>query len=153
MDLNAAMIFVGVVRAGTLSAASRKLSIPISTVSDKLVALEKELGVSLLTRTTRKLQLTEIGNEYFKKAESAIQILEDAKDDISRFQQSPRGLLKITAPPDFAEIEIAEAIQEYRVSFPDVHVEIHLSNRPVDMIREVYDIAIRGGHLDDSTFL
>ncbi|WNG17507.1 LysR family transcriptional regulator [Cystobacter fuscus] len=153
MDLNAALVFVHVVNSGSFTGAARALGIPVSTVSDRVAALEASFGSSLLTRTTRTLKLTDVGREFFTKAEAAVNALLRAGEEASQAQKSPTGVLRMTGPNDFATREIAESIAEYRARFPGVRVETHFSNRAVDLIAEGFDIAIRGGHLDDSSLI
>jgi DNA-binding transcriptional LysR family regulator len=153
MDLNSASFFVSVVKAGSFSAASRALSVPVSTMSDRVAALEKTLGAALLLRTTRKLKLTDAGAAFFQKAEAAVALFQAARDEVSGLSQRPTGTLRITGPIEFASAELAEVIQEYRTRCPEVEVEIHQTNRFVDLITEGYDIAIRGGHLPDSSLV
>lgn len=150
-DLNAVLSFVNVVRAGSFSKAAQSLGLSVSTVSDRVVGLERALGVSLLTRTTRKLKLTEEGAAFFKESEAAIQTLLGAFEGATAARQQPTGTLRISAPADFPSSEISAAVIEFRKKYPQVKVETHLSNRYVDLITEGFDIAIRGGHLEDSS--
>src|SRR5689334_5905008 len=99
-DLNAALIFVNVVRAGSFSKAARSLGLSVSTVSDRVAGLERTLGVSLLTRTTRKLKLTDQGATFFKESEVAIQTLLGAFEGATATRQQPTGTLRISAPAD-----------------------------------------------------
>src|SRR3954451_19382528 len=99
-DLNSTMLFVKVVVCGSFTAAASTLGIPKSTISDKVAELERELGVTLLTRTTRKLTLTDVGAEYFRKAEQGITQLQAAEEEASQAQRAPTGLLRITAPAE-----------------------------------------------------
>jgi DNA-binding transcriptional LysR family regulator len=149
MDLNAALIFVRVVRLGSFTKAARDLKLPNSTVSDRVSDLEKTLGVSLLVRTTRKLRLTDAGSIFFKKAELAVAALLDAGEEASLFQKHPAGTLKITAPAEFDFTSICEAAIAYRKKFPEVKVELRLTDRIVDMVGEGFDIAIRASHVKD----
>lgn len=151
MDLNAAMIFVRVARLGSFTKAARDLGLPNSTVSDRVSDLERSLGVSLLVRTTRKLHLTEAGSAFFEKAEIAVAALMNAGEEASSFQKRPTGTLKITATADFDIASICDAVIEYRERFPEVNVELCLTNRLVDMAREQFDIAIRAGSVKDSS--
>ena len=151
MDLNAAMIFVRVVRLGSFTKAAQDLKVPNSTVSDRVSDLEKTLGVSLLVRTTRKLRLTDAGTIFFKKAELAVAALLGAGEEASLFQKRPAGTLKITAPAEFDFTSICEAAIEYGKKFPEVKVELCLTDRIVDMISEGFDIAIRASPVKDSS--
>lgn len=151
LDLNAARIFVEVVTAGSFTEAAKRLEMPASTVSDRIAALEKALGVSLLTRTTRSLRLTDTGEEYFNKSAPAVRQLVDAFDETYGAQAQPSGTLRLACPAEFASREIAEAVVEYRKRFPQMNVEILIANDLVHFHRDRVDIAIRGGHLKDSS--
>lgn len=150
LELDSAHHFVTVVKAGSFRAASRALSIPVSTLSDRVAALERALGVALLVRTTRRLVVTDVGRAYFEKAEAAVALLQSANEDVASQRRQPAGTLRITGPTDFAAAELAAAIRDYRSRFPEVRVETYLTNRLVDVVAEGYDLAIRGGHLPDS---
>lgn len=150
MDLNAARIFVRVVRLGSFTKAARDLGLPNSTVSDRVSALEKELGVSLLVRTTRRIHLTEAGAAFFEKAELAVAALLRAGEESSSFQKRPAGTLRITTTADFDHASLCDAVIEYRRAFPDVNVELCLTERVVDMAREGFDIAIRASAVTGS---
>ncbi|TAZ68095.1 LysR family transcriptional regulator [Rhizobium ruizarguesonis] len=151
MDLNGAMIFARVVRLGSFTKAALELGLPNSTVSDRISDLEKALGVSLLVRTTRKLHLTDAGEIFFRKAEAAVAALVSAGEEASLFQKRPTGTLKITAPADFDFTPICEAVTEYTGKFPEVKVELLLTDRLVDLVGEGFDIAVRAGPIGDST--
>ena len=151
MDLNGAMIFVKVVRLGSFRKAAMELGLPNSTVSDRVSDLEKALGVSLLVRTTRKLHLTDAGEVFLKKAELAVVALMAAGEEVSLFQKRPTGKLRITTPADFDYTLICDAVTEYIKKFPEVKVELLLTDRIVDLIGEGFDIALRGGPMGDSS--
>jgi DNA-binding transcriptional LysR family regulator len=151
-DLNSTMIFVKVVSVGSFTRAAKLLGVPKSTISDKVAQLERELGVTLLTRTTRKLKLTDVGEEFFRKAEPGINQLQAAGEEASQAQRAPTGVLRITGPAETLTFHhVLEAVAEYRGKFPQVKVEMDFTDRTVDLVAEGYDIAIRGGSLSDST--
>lgn len=153
-DLNSALFFVKVVTAGSFTRAAGALGVPKSTLSDKVAQLEKELGVSLLTRTTRKLKLTDVGEEFFRKAEKAVSQIQAAAEDAGQAQKAPTGVLRITGPAELLVVSsVLDAVSEYRAKFPNVKVELDFSNRYVDLIGEGYDIAIRAGDLADSALM
>ncbi|MBX5204145.1 LysR family transcriptional regulator [Rhizobium sp. NZLR1] len=152
MDLNGVKIFVRVAQLGSFTKAALELELPNSTVSDRISDLEKALGVSLLVRTTRKLRLTDAGSIFFERAEQAVAALASAGAQASSFQQHPSGTLKITAPVDFDYASICDAAIEYTKKFPDVKVEMLLTDRLVDLVGEGVDIAIRASPLKDAGF-
>lgn len=153
INLHSAFIFVQVVISGSFTAAAQALGLPKSTVSDKVAELEKELGVTLMVRTTRKLNLTDIGKEYFKKAELAIRQIQSASEEAAQSQRKPSGTIRITAPNQPAFFNIADVIAEYRRKFPEVAVEIDYTDRSVDLVTEDFDLAIRVGNLEDSSLI
>jgi DNA-binding transcriptional LysR family regulator len=153
VDANSILVYVTVAKAGSFTQAARALSMPVSTVSDRVSALEKQLGVTLINRTTRKLHLTEVGRQFLEGSAAGMDILLAAYHQASTAQHTPTGTLRITAPADFASDVIASAIVEYREKFPQVRVVVHPTNRFVDLVAENCDIAIRGGHLADSGLL
>lgn len=150
IDANAVMVFVCVVRAGSFTRAAQLLDMPTSTVSDKVSGLERQLGVTLLHRTTRKLSLTEVGREFFPDADAGGGLILAAAERATQSQSTPRGTLRITAPADIATGVLAQALAEYRQQFPAVCVEVHLTNRFVDLVGEGFDLALRGGPLVDN---
>lgn len=150
LDLDATRAFVAVAKAGSFRQAARNLGVPLSTLSDRVAALERSLGVALLVRTTRKLALTDAGRSFHAEAGRALALLQEAGERVANLREQPSGLLRLTAPADFACAELTAAIAAYRARYPDVEVKTHLTNRFVDLIAEEYDIAIRGGHLADS---
>ena len=103
MDFNEAAVFVKVVQAGSFSAAARQLGVPTSTISTRVARLEKRLGVTLLQRTTRKLNLTEAGTLYFDHASTGLGYLLEAEAALDEARQQPQGILKVTAPTDLGD--------------------------------------------------
>jgi len=150
-DLNSTMLFVKVVVAGSFTKAASTLGIPKSTVSDKVAQLERELGVTLLTRTTRKLKLTDVGEEFFRKAEQGITQLQSAGEEAAQAQKAPMGTLRLTGPAELIFFgSVMDALTEYRAKYPQVKIEFEFTDRMVDLVAEGYDIAIRAGDLADS---
>lgn len=150
MDLNSARQFVGVVEAGSFRKAAHRLDLPVSTLSDRIAGLERDLGVALLVRTTRRLTVTEAGRELYESCAAAVAAMLDARERVTSRGPHPTGTLRITAPADFAGAELVAAVSDYRKRYPNVSVETYLTNRYVDLIAEQYDIAIRGGNLSNS---
>lgn len=153
MDLNEAAVFVKVVQAGSFSAAARLLGLPTSTVSTRVARLEKRLGVMLLQRTTRRLHLTDAGALYYEHAAAGLGYLLDAEAAVTESAGEPRGLLRVTAPADIGDHILTEIIRRMRQHFPEVSVDLLLTDRHVDLVAEGIDVAIRAGHLRDSTLI
>lgn len=149
-DLNDTLIFVKVVEHGSFISAAKALRLPKTTVSRKVQELETRLGAQLLHRTTRKLGLTEAGNVYFEHSQRIARELEDAESAVGQLQGGPRGWLRITAPYSIGVTWIAPLLGEFHARYPEVRVEMLLSNEPLDLIAKEIDVALRAGNLPDS---
>lgn len=154
MDLNAVAVFVRVVEAGSFSAAARRMEMPKATVSAKVMHLEKSLGLSLLHRTTRKLRLTEAGEEYFRHCAQAIREIETAEAALQSASGKPSGILRVTAPVDVGHTLLPRVVSAYAAQYPGVAVELLVTNRIVDLVGEGIDLAIRPSQvLQDSSLI
>lgn len=150
MDLNEIKVFVKVVQAGSFNRAAKLLGIPNSTVSAKVSALEKRLSVTLLKRTTRKLSLTEAGEIFFRRCLKGLDEIQDAEAEASSAQEEAKGLLRVTAPIDLGSTCLMGLISTLRKKFPQIAIELILSDEFKDLVSEGMDLAIRAGHLKDS---
>jgi DNA-binding transcriptional LysR family regulator len=126
---------------------------PKSTVSYKLAALEDRLGVRLLERTTRALRLTDAGRQYHAEIAPALEALEQAERRAAELTEEPRGLLRVTLPVELGQLVMGKIVSEYLARYPNVKVELDLTDRRVDLIEEGFDLAIRVGPLEDSTLV
>ena len=154
MDLDAIAVFVRVVENGSFSAAAKRLGMPKATVSAKVARLEKQLGVSLIQRTTRKLRVTEAGEQYFRHCADAIREVELAEAALQSTSGKPAGLLKVTAPVDLGHAVLPRIVHAYATKYPDVSVELIVTNRIVDLVGEGIDLAIRPSQaLKDSSLV
>lgn len=153
MDLNDAAVFVKVVQTGSFSAAARQLQMPVSTVSHRVARLEKQLGLTLLQRTTRQLTLTEAGDIYFQHAEAGLTRLHEAQLAVTESAREVHGLLRITAPADIGEQLLYGILCSLHQQWPGISVELILVDRYVDLVAEGVDVAIRTGSLRDSTLV
>jgi DNA-binding transcriptional LysR family regulator len=153
VDLNAVAIFVRIVETGSLSAAARTMQIPKTTVSKRLAELEKALGVALITRTTRKLRITDAGKGYFEHSQAAVRRLEQARVELSSARDRPSGVLKVTAPVDLSHTVLAKVTDAFVVRYPGVQVQLVVTNRVVDLIGEGIDLAVRAGEMRDSSLV
>ena len=153
MDLNEIMVFIKVVQQGSFSQAAKQLAMPNSTVSSKVSSLEKRLGTTLITRTTRRLNITPAGLAYFKKCLHGLEEIKSGEDEIAANQGEPQGLLRITAPVELGTSILPQVIQSYIVKYPKVSVEVILTDRRVELLTEGIDLAIRAGELKDSTLI
>jgi len=153
LDFNEMVIFVKVVEAGNFTAAATKLGLPKSTVSRKISQLESRLGARLLQRTTRRVRPTELGALYFERCARLVTEAEEAERAISQCQDEPRGLLRITLPVDIG-ISVMPAIAlEFMQQYPEIQLQVDISDRYVDLVGEGFDLAIRAGELQDSTLV
>jgi DNA-binding transcriptional LysR family regulator len=154
IDLDRISYFVAVAELASFSAAGRKLGVPTSTVSRAVAGFEAGLGLQLFRRTTRHVSLTPEGAALFERLGPALHSVSSALASAPERDQ-PAGLLRVTAPPDIGAIFLASAIRRFTARYPLVSVEVRLTSRPVDLIREGVDVAIRGttGQLEDSTLV
>ncbi len=153
MDLNEIIIFVKVVEAGSFAGAARRLDVPKSTVSAKVSALERRLGVTLIRRTTRKLFVTEAGQEYFQQCLRSLQQISAAEEQVAQRQSIPQGLLRITAPVELGGTLLPSVITEFQKQYADVKLEVILTDRMVDLVSEGIDLSLRAGDLKDSSLI
>ena len=122
MDLNEMLVFARVVQAGSFTAAAAELGMPKSTVSRKVSELEERLNARLLQRTTRKLSLTDAGRTYYDYCARIVGEIEDAERAVSSLQETPRGLLRVTAPVNVASS--ARIVSDYLKRYPEVQLEL-----------------------------
>lgn len=153
VQLDDAAVFVSVVDAGSFSGAARLLSLPKSSVSRAVSRLELELGVKLLERTTRSLRLTDAGKRYHSSVAPALSAVRDAAREVGELVEEVSGVLRITAPADFGITYLAELVAEFTAQHPEIRVDVVLTNRSVDLVREGFDLALRFGRLADSSLI
>ena len=152
MDRFAAMrVFIAVADAGSLSAAGRRLSMPLATVSRHLAALEEQLSLRLFTRTTRRLALTELGRSYLETCRRVLDELDAAERRLSGEQAEPQGELALTAPVVFGRLHVLPIVIAFLAAWPKVTARMLLVDRVVDLVDEGLDIGIRIGNLADSS--
>jgi DNA-binding transcriptional LysR family regulator len=151
VDLNRVAAFVQVIDAGSFSAAARLLGQPKSSLSRAVSKLERELGVVLLQRTTRKLAITEAGQRYLERARSALGMLADARAQLIDSESEPRGVVRFTAPPDDSTHMMAAALASFTRAHPGIHVDCLFTQRRVDLVGEGVDLAMRAGVIDDAS--
>lgn len=151
MDLNELIIFVRVVQAGSVRGAADALGMPKSTVSRKLIDLEERLEARLLQRTTRKLGLTDVGRIYYDHGVRIVTEVENAERAVRSQHETPRGLLRVTAPLNLAYL--GPLVSDYLRRHPEVRLELSANARVVDLIEERFDVAIRAGRLEDSSLI
>jgi DNA-binding transcriptional LysR family regulator len=152
-DLTALIVFAKVVEAKSFSEASRRLKMPISTVSRRIAELEDHLGVRLLERSTRSLRLTEIGTEILDHARRSAEISETIDNAVSYQLSTVSGKLRLSAPPSISDSLLAPLVSAFQAAYPQVCVDAFVTNRFVDFIDEGIDLAFRLGTLKDSSLV
>jgi len=151
--LDALRVFVEVVRAASFTAAARRLGISKSLASKRVAALEEQLGVSLINRSTRKLHLTEAGRIYYEHGLRIREELESAEARVQSVTSQPMGQLKVSAQVSFGFMYLAAPTTAFMRRYPDVSVEILLEDQRFEPIDESVDLAIRMGPLPDSSMV
>jgi DNA-binding transcriptional LysR family regulator len=152
-DLNEVTIFVKVVQTGSFIGASRSLDIPKATISRKIAQLEATLGVRLLQRTTRKVNLTEVGRLYFDRCVRILGDLAEANLAVAEMQAIPYGTLRISASVVFGVAVLHQWVAEFMRQYPQVNIELLLTNQYVDLVAKGIDVAVRSGPLADSSLV
>jgi DNA-binding transcriptional LysR family regulator len=151
--LNDIAVFVKVAQYGSFSRAAHSLGMPVSTVSRKVTSLEEQLGVTLLQRTTRKLSLTAQGRAYFDQCSEPLAHLIDAEQALTETQKKPEGLLKISVPVIFGQEVFYEFVSSFLKTYPEIQVDLFVTNLFLDLIAENIDLGIRFGELKDSSMV
>ena len=152
-DLNALVVFAKVVEAHSFSEAARRLQMPISTVSRRIAELEDELGVRLLDRSTRNLRLTELGAEVLEQSIRSAELSEAVDNIVSNRLSKVSGTLRLSAPPTISDTLLAPIVTAFQAAYPDVRVQIFVTDRHIDHIAEGTDLAFRLGALPDSSLI
>lgn len=153
MHLDETQAFVAVVEAGSFTGAGKRLGIPKSTLSRQVSRLEERLGARLMQRTTRKLSLTDLGEAYFERCQPAIAAIADAERVAQDLSGRPRGTLKVSTSFDVAREFLPHILPGFRAAYPEVTIDLVLSQGRVDLVAEGFDVAIRGGALPDAGFV
>jgi len=143
-------VFVAVVDDGSLSAAAKRFDLSAPMVGKHLRLLEDRLGARLLTRTTRRQSLTEVGRHFYERCRDILAEVRAAERGAEALRGQPRGRLRVTAPVVFGSMRLAPALSHYLAAWPEVTVELSLDDRVADMAQEGFDVSIRIGHLKDS---
>src|SRR5579872_2623031 len=141
-DLNDLNFFVAVAANGGFSAAARALGVPKSRLSRRVAALEQQLGVRLVERSTRRFKVTEVGHDVYRHARAALSEAEAIDEIVSRVRAEPQGLVRISCPLGMDRI-LGEALPAFMARHPKLRVQVIVSNRRVDLIDEGVDVAIR----------
>ncbi|VAW74657.1 Transcriptional regulator, LysR family [hydrothermal vent metagenome] len=152
-DLNATALFVKVIEYKSFTEASKRLGIPISTISRKVAELEKSLNIRLIERSTRSLRLTDIGQDYFQYCRRGLDEFEAGIFMINNKQSEVIGTLRVSIPPNIADVLVAPIICNYQKTYPKTKINILVTERYVNLIEDGVDIALRVGELQDSNMI
>ena len=155
LDANDLILFAHVINEGSFSRAAARVGLPKSTVSRRITALEEQLGERLITRSTRRLAITEFGERIVDHGRRLLEETEAATALAQYRQDTPRGVLRVALPPDFAELDLTPLLLQYAASYPEVRLELDLSPRRVDLLAERFDLAVRAAARlpDDATLV
>jgi DNA-binding transcriptional LysR family regulator len=146
-------VFAKVVESASFAAAARHFDMSPAMVSKHVRTLEERLGVRLLNRTTRHVSATEVGQNYYERCLRILNELEDAERAAGDLQSAPRGLLRVTSSVSFGVRQLAPAIADYLIAYPDVSIDLSLHDNYLDLLEERIDLAIRLGQLSDSSLI
>lgn len=151
--LNDMALFVEVAKAMSFRGAAEATGIPNSTLSRRISGLEKAIGLRLLNRTTRKLELTEAGQLYYERCKRIVEEARLAHEQLGEMLAQPTGLLRASLPVDFATIFLAPLVVEFAGLYPGINFEFDLTPRKIDLVSERFDVAIRMGEPPDSSLI
>jgi DNA-binding transcriptional LysR family regulator len=150
---DALQTFAAVVRTRNFTAAADSLGVTPSAISKQISGLEERLGVRLLNRTTRSVSTTEAGQLFYQHCENIIESIAEAERLVTDFDVTPKGRLRITAMSNFGRRELARMLNNFSNVYPDISFEIYISDRPVDIVKEGFDFALRIGTQEDSRLI
>src|ERR1700742_4301355 len=145
--------FVAVADSQGFAPAARKLGLSPSGVTRLIAALEERLGARLLQRTTRKVALTDVGSRYLERARRILADVEEAERSAEGERTSPTGRLVVSAPLGFGRLHVSPVMSRYLGRYTDVSAELRLSDLMINLVEEGVDLAVRIGHLPDSTLV
>lgn len=153
MHLKAHRYFAMVAATGSFAATARHFQVPASSVSRFIAALEQEVGQQLLYRNTRAVKLTDAGERYLLQIREVIELLDSATDDVAGKGNDIRGLVRINAPVALGRLHIAPLVKDLHRTYPDLVVELTLTDLFIDPVQEGADVTLRVGHLEDSALI
>ncbi|SFO31353.1 LysR family transcriptional regulator [Nitrosospira briensis] len=151
--LNDMALFVEVVKAKGFRGAADTIGMPNSTLSRRISALEKAIGLRLLHRTTRRIELTEAGRIYYERCKRIVEEARLAHEQLGKMLAQPSGVLRASLPVDFTVAYLAPLIAEFANLYPGITFDFDLTSRRVDLVSEPYDVAIRLGELENSQLI
>jgi len=153
LQLGSIELFCLAAELSSFTAAAVAAGVTPAAVSRSVSRLEERLGVRLFVRTTRQIRLTDEGRTYFDETRQALAQLVDAERQISGQHATPAGRLRISLPTPYAHYRVLPVLPEFRERYPEVDIDVHISNRNVDFADDTYDLSVRGRAPDDSTLI
>ncbi|MCJ8308156.1 MAG: LysR family transcriptional regulator [Rhizobiaceae bacterium] len=145
--------FVEIINAGSTKQAAAQMGLAPSAVSRRLKELELRLGTSLIQRTTRKMQMTEIGRTYYLRCLDILEALECANEEVRDTETTIRGRMKIAVPISYGVSELAPAIYDFMHLHPNLEISLNVDDSRIDLVQGGYDVGIRIGELEDSSLI
>ncbi|ALM85080.1 LysR family transcriptional regulator [Bordetella sp. N] len=153
IQLNDIALFVEVAKRKNFSHAAEALNIPSATLSRRVTELERSVGMKLLNRTTRRIDLTEAGAIYFERCRHIVEEARIAHDQLQDMAAQPKGRLRISLPPSLASLFLPVIIRDFIAEYPEIECDFDLSVRPIDPISNPYDLVLRFGQQPDSSLI
>ena len=153
MDTEDLRLFINVVEAGSFTGAAEQEDLPTSTLSRRIRKLEDELGVRLLERTTRRLRLTELGEEFYQRSLHIVEEADTARSILQRKQDKPSGRLRIYAPAEFTRVHFQDVLPAFAEQHPDMTIEVFTSDGGRDLVHSRIDVLIHIEEPEDSSYI
>ena len=151
--LDAIRTFIEVATERSFTTVAKRRDVAVSSVARKIDALEAALGVKLLARSSRSLVLTDAGEQFLPRARHIVSEMDDARHGLADLRADPRGLLTVTAPAAFGRLHVIPAMTDFLKRYPAIEIDLHLSDRRVDLLTQRVDVAVRMGSLPDSDLI
>ncbi|MAG30716.1 MAG: LysR family transcriptional regulator [Deltaproteobacteria bacterium] len=152
-NISGMLVFSRVVEAGSFTAAAKLLGLSKASVSREISTLEERLGAQLLRRTTRRMSLTEIGEVFYEHCQRVVDEAEAAELSISRLRATPRGVIRLAAPMSFGHLQLAPRLHRFIARYPEVRVELDLTDRAIDLVHERIDLSLRIGRPRNQSYV
>lgn len=153
MNFHGISEFVSVAELESFTKAAQRIQQSTAHVSRSISALEQRLNIKLLYRTTRKVSLTQEGKLFYQHCRSILDSLDEAEQVVTQLQRKPKGKIKLTAPVTYGEQRILPLVNDFLAIHQDIEISAHITNQQIDLVEQGYDLAIRLGHLPDSTLM
>lgn len=145
--------FVRVAEHGGFTAAARKLGLSVSAITKSVARLEEELGTQLFNRTTRRVAMTDYGQEFFERCVPLLSELEEAEASIRQANAVPQGRVRAVVPFSFGRVTVVPALPRFVAQYPKINLDLEFNDRPIGFIEEGLDVAVRTGELSDSRLI